>query len=483
MKIAYSMIAATAASAAAQSIQSEVTPVSVNYEWGYRCGVKQALGSYSLGHSVYNIAKETGEGRGSPDYLMWFNESEGWGEIRELGHDDANVLNPGGQADFGDDGRVWYMLGARARDLPFDLLRFDEPFSLEPWSLAAEGVVTYGASTTPCLHVKGDLGLHSYRYSGSSRTGEVQVRVQRLDLNSGLVVDETPVARGSSIGQQRIGIEQLWTRYDSRMGAIALTWQWWDVDSRLFGSNPFVWSEDDGVTWKDASGRVLDLPLAYEERDETLVPYDHIERVRSTSWQPGEIGWTPGGVPFLMTQSSDLTLNHWRWTGSEWDRFIVTDRIRYDSKPYAAGTTRDFAVIFYATLDEPETLWMITSRDDGETWSAPAPVIELDDDAISTVTWIQPRRYLDNTARVAVLHYRKGGNYNSRKNYRNAVSYVKVQIGPRSDFDGDGTVDTRDVLAFLAAWASGSWTADFDDSGQVDSRDFIEFLNAFASES
>lgn len=58
-----------------------------------------------------------------------------------------------------------------------------------------------------------------------------------------------------------------------------------------------------------------------------------------------------------------------------------------------------------------------------------------------------------------------------------------------ADFDANGTVDTRDFIAFLSTWAtertqdcsSGDCQTDFDNNGVVDTRDFVEFLNAFAA--
>ena len=45
------------------------------------------------------------------------------------------------------------------------------------------------------------------------------------------------------------------------------------------------------------------------------------------------------------------------------------------------------------------------------------------------------------------------------------------------DFNEDGSVDTRDVLAFLNAWAAGESRADANDDGVVDTRDVLFFLN------
>ena len=50
-----------------------------------------------------------------------------------------------------------------------------------------------------------------------------------------------------------------------------------------------------------------------------------------------------------------------------------------------------------------------------------------------------------------------------------------------ADFNGDGVVDTRDVVAFLNAWAAGDASADIDGNGVVDTRDVIAFLNVWAA--
>ncbi|MBK7403314.1 MAG: hypothetical protein IPJ41_01440 [Phycisphaerales bacterium] len=49
------------------------------------------------------------------------------------------------------------------------------------------------------------------------------------------------------------------------------------------------------------------------------------------------------------------------------------------------------------------------------------------------------------------------------------------------DFNGDGLVDTRDVIAFLNAWTSRQASADCDGNGVVDTRDVLCFLNLWAA--
>ncbi|MFG0260027.1 MAG: GC-type dockerin domain-anchored protein, partial [Phycisphaerales bacterium JB041] len=48
-----------------------------------------------------------------------------------------------------------------------------------------------------------------------------------------------------------------------------------------------------------------------------------------------------------------------------------------------------------------------------------------------------------------------------------------------ADFDNNGTVDTRDVLAFLNAWVGRAPVADFNDDGIINTQDVLAFLNAW----
>ena len=50
-----------------------------------------------------------------------------------------------------------------------------------------------------------------------------------------------------------------------------------------------------------------------------------------------------------------------------------------------------------------------------------------------------------------------------------------------ADFNGDGSVNTQDVLAFLNAWAAGDSSADIDGNGVVDTRDVLAFLNLWSA--
>jgi len=50
-----------------------------------------------------------------------------------------------------------------------------------------------------------------------------------------------------------------------------------------------------------------------------------------------------------------------------------------------------------------------------------------------------------------------------------------------ADFNGDGAVDTRDVLDFLNAWTARDPGADCDGNGLIDTRDVLCYLNVWTS--
>jgi len=62
------------------------------------------------------------------------------------------------------------------------------------------------------------------------------------------------------------------------------------------------------------------------------------------------------------------------------------------------------------------------------------------------------------------------------------AAYVfRVERPCAADFNGDGSVNTLDVLGFLNAWAAGDSSADFNGDGAVNTLDVLAFLNAWVS--
>ena len=62
-----------------------------------------------------------------------------------------------------------------------------------------------------------------------------------------------------------------------------------------------------------------------------------------------------------------------------------------------------------------------------------------------------------------------------------AISVLQWNPACDADFNGDGLVNTQDVLAFLNAWSAGDGSADMNGDGQVNTQDVLLFLNRWAS--
>ena len=62
-----------------------------------------------------------------------------------------------------------------------------------------------------------------------------------------------------------------------------------------------------------------------------------------------------------------------------------------------------------------------------------------------------------------------------------AIGIGAVDCGCAADFNGDGTVNTQDVIRFLNAWTAGQVSADFNGDGAIDTRDVIGFLGVWAA--
>ncbi len=65
-------------------------------------------------------------------------------------------------------------------------------------------------------------------------------------------------------------------------------------------------------------------------------------------------------------------------------------------------------------------------------------------------------------------------------------AYLWINTSPPGycpgDFNEDGIVDTRDVIAFLSAWSDNDSSADFNEDGVIDTRDVIAFLSAWTED-
>jgi hypothetical protein len=109
--------------------------------------------------------------------------------------------------------------------------------------------------------------------------------------------------------------------------------------------------------------------------------------------------------------------------------------------------------------------WLSASRIYGQLWTDTTVTLSVN----AAANALPAGTYDDN---VSFIDCYNGGNTHSR-----AVRLIVEADDCDADFNGDGSVDTRDVLAFLNAWNAGNRSADCDGNGSIDTRDVLCFLN------
>jgi hypothetical protein len=501
---------ASAAPADDPAITAVSRDLTADYTWGFFSGFKQQHGSYQNGRSLHAVLKRTGSGeRGYPDYLLWFNELTGQTIIRTRAVAYPTLgINPATHAVFASDasaeesGRFWWVMGGRADSQPFDLYRSVEPFKPLVLEQVLDNFVTEPGSTTPALAIVGETGLLPYRWRASGSPND-QVRFRNYAFSESappLLRFEKSLGRGSNVVDLGdITIEQLWSRWDPRRRAFALTWQWFQhtattPNGSAQGSNPFLYTDDFGTTWKAADGSHVALPLDFLSATASTVitPYEHFSRGEHTTPKPRDIGFTPGGAAWITLVTGPVwgTLDGWqltlfRWDGTSWQAIPLVDDMEATADAIACGPARDYLVCAYSQLGAPGRLLVKASRDDGLTWSAPVTVGDVglaDNGAVQRINWVsfaQPaERYLDNTARFFLSYYRVGDV--DGRDFYNRLRWVRVRVGPLADFNGDGTADDADLAEFTSAHAARESRADFNDDGVVDAVDYDVFVAALA---
>jgi hypothetical protein len=509
-----SIITAPAPSAADPTIVAEVRELVSDYSWGYESGLKQPQGSYKDGRSIYSVSRRTRpttipnrQPAGIPDALVWVDERNdnllALPDPRGL-HQEG--VNPGGNIVFSasvspaKQGEMWWVTGGRANEIPFDLSRSRRPFDPRVFDVVLDDFETTERSTAPTLSVSGSTGLVVYRYLHSTRpNGAVVFQRYNLEPTDPILEEEGAIGRASPAGGLgTVTVEQVWSRWDPRKNAVAATWQWygWSEGTRFFGSNPFVFTDDFGNTWKLADGSVVTDPLTYATQTATSTPYDHLGRREHALWYTRDLGFGVQGNPWiaLPVGRDAREIRFFFWTGSNWESRSLTVDLD-DGDPVACGATKDYIVCALSERSKSGALLIRVTRDDGRTWSNP---VEVDDvsaahgessNRISFVSFVQPAdEYADNAARF-FFGYSKQADGEDGLSYQNNIRWIKLQIGDspgpsplRADFNGDGRVDREDRRAFLASFRARDLRADFDADGVVKSADRRAFISAWLRE-
>ena len=458
---------------AAELQEIVIRELATDYTWGYHCGVKQPLGAHKNGLSVHQLTKNNVPiewNVGNPDYLFWVDEYRDLYGIakKPTGMFDGWVKNPGGMVAFGSDGHLWFTYGARANNLPPDLFLSPEAYDPDSFNRVLDDYVTSAGSTSWNLLVGEPKLMMAWR-EGWSPDPTTTVRFRRYDTTVGMqtVEHEVDVGLGhlhETMGD--IGIEQVWTRFDPRFNYTLLTWHWLYVDPHMFGSCPFVYSEDYGDTWRKADGTVLELPVHYGEIDDVLVPHDHLPIGDTTSWQQGDLGVSPNGTFWMMHPWGDARIDgmarpyFWFFNGSAWEHRDVVGGMYNNSKPYACGATANTLIMVYSAYETSNILHARVSYDDGVTWSEPIVLDAMDPtDHVSWVSFAQPADgYINESARFYYAYFNDADGAGA-KTWRNRVNWVRVTATPPEDtcpcdLTDDDVVDVIDLMILIGDWGA-----------------------------
>lgn len=423
-----------------------------DYTWCLNGGVKQPLGAYKDGWSIHQISKYTpspgkarespGTGnpaRGNPDYIFWVNEKTGSYGISETptnSFPDA-APNPGGMVSFSESGSIWYTFGERGGMFSPDVYISKSPYDVNNFTKVLNDYVT-NKSTSFCINVHASKAMLCWR-NGSSVMPSTTVRFRRYDSSGsfGFHEIETDLAKGAehdTLG--KIGIEQVWTRFDPRFNYIFVMWQWFDVKNLRFGSHPFVYSDDFGSTWKKANGEPYrKLPISYLDIDNIIVPYDHLKKGENATWCLRDMGVTPNGT-FWMTIPNGSTASNavwsmffWFFDGVRWQYRELTDKMFGWWNSPACGVTNGYLAFVYSEEPDANILKVRISGDDGRTWSKPAVLDVLADfSKIHWVSFVQPSDKLtDNFARFFYGYY-KADREDKWRRHRNNIKWIKFNI-------------------------------------------------------
>jgi hypothetical protein len=434
----------------------------LDYSWGYNSGLKQPHGTYHDGLSVHAISRWIRPNPntalpeyGSPDFIVAYDENTGVGSAFE--HPAAipgDGANPGGNVMFvadppaGEDGRLWWVLGGRADEIPLDIARSSGLFDPGHFNVVLNDFETFAASTAPTISVVDDMALVLYRYHNSG-SSNVVARFQRYDVATGTPVLAATQALGiasSVTGMGTITIEQIYSRWDPRKQAVAATWQWFAKEQtpsgtlNYYGSNPFIYTDDLGATWRFADGTQAVLPLTYANQQPKAAPYDHLAVDESVAWYPRDLGFGPGGTPWTVLPTTTLgtgtprNANFYAWMNNAWAvRNITLDLDTGD--PLACGATLNYLVCAYSNRAQPGVLLARASADDGNTWSDPVQVDATGTapsgtaHRISWVSFVQPSdAYEDDAARFFVGYYDPSEGLDGR-DFRNNIRFVRLRAG------------------------------------------------------
>ena len=142
-----------------------------------------------------------------------------------------------------------------------------------------------------------------------------------------------------------------------------------------------------------------------------------------------------------------------------------------------ANPSVSFAWWFYNDPQDEDRLQVLLSGDSG-------PYVLVEEYAHGGTAWhvgsVNVREYFPDATRLRV-RFSVADNPDDSTTEAAIDAFLLADFvcgdGCIADFNGDGTVNTQDVLAFLNAWTAGDGSADINGDGAVNTQDVLAFLN------
>ncbi len=156
-----------------------------------------------------------------------------------------------------------------------------------------------------------------------------------------------------------------------------------------------------------------------------------------------------------------------------------------------SGRADDVAAVFTGYIDIPQTgiYTLFTNSDDGSKLYLGDDEI-VDNDGLHGMQEVGTEVALQaGTHEITVEFFERGGgaglflSIEGLDGVKRVVTADELSRGVdcRADFDGNGTLDIFDFLAFQNAFAAGDLAADFDGDGSLNIFDFLAFQNEFSA--
>jgi len=375
-----------------------------------------------------------------PNWFLWVNETNGTGGQINLGGTSTNN-HAGGSVTMLDNGTIIFTRGGYFNYIPADLWVSNNPYDIHNWTQKLSDYITAsGGCSLSSAVTQNNTFLVAYR-NGPNDISSTGQQLLAYNTSTWTKYKDLEIAHGETWEGHALCPCYNWMRFDPRYNYTFITWSWKEEAGTYdnWGSAPFIYSDDNGATWKRANGTTYTLPIRYSDisgwQSKADIPDDSIANNLYPYNHGAESGVTPDGHFYMVVTHQDVRDGprygyFWLWNGTAWVSHNLSGLTYSDA--FSCGVTKDYIVYVFADTDNNATLKARISADNGETWSAPIEIVhESGDVFINGVSYCQPiKGYTDNYARFFYSFY----NWSSGTSKQCKVKWVKFQITNTSGY-------------------------------------------------